>query len=253
LENDANSLTEYDQKSTLSSLVDIYQEKVGISANENEKVENILAIIKLTEQLILVQENIDHIDNYWYYQSLGDLYYQLSRYDDLYVTYEKVLEYRLKNPSTRRKYLGIIDDCEKLVSICVQYKNDYRLALKNQLMKHKYIMKYAKPEHGDDGNVLGRKKSKLAESHDELADTYTLLAQYDSAKENFNLALKLHQEMLTEYQKTLSGNEKDKYEKDSIEKLMQGRRATIEITERKLDDVKNRKQDETVRNYVTMF
>lgn len=248
-----NNLTDYEQKNALSSLIDIYQIKINVSNNEKEKTENILTIIKLTEQLILVQKNIDESENYWHYQSLGKFYHQLSRYNDLYISYEKALECRLNNPSTRNKYLAIMDDCDNLISICLEYINNYQLALRNQLIKHEYTMKYAVPESWDDEDVLRHKKSKLAESYDRLADIYNLLMQYDLAEENFNLALKFHQELLNEYEKELNNNEKYESEKPSIERFIQSRTFTIEVIEQKLEGIKNKKQDEDIQNHIRVF
>ncbi|CAF0889740.1 unnamed protein product [Didymodactylos carnosus] len=187
-------LTTEDEKIKFVNLLeDIYEMKMDISIDENEKLENGLMLIKYKEQNLdyLLKSNLKNVVRE--IEDIGFVYESISKYDDALLNYVRAFEIYVQNNSY---WVIIYNILVRIVSFIIEKKGDHRTALKYQLIKHEYmILRHNEALERTNNWRIGSRFNNLAKSHVELADYYIELQTYNLAHEHLTKALKLYQDI----------------------------------------------------------
>ncbi|CAF1108182.1 unnamed protein product [Didymodactylos carnosus] len=118
------------------------------------------------------------------FQRLVTCYMTIDLWDEAIVNYEKALDiYIYQN---NYNYYDMIHLCEAIVGIYTEQKGEnYAAAIKYQLLKHEFTVKVQNEVVEDDGEDENYSKNfGIAVSHEEVADMYIKLEQYDLARKH---------------------------------------------------------------------
>lgn len=172
------SATDYDRTDIVQKLVKVCCDLGHEHIEKAIKYQEEWLRLMLKEPVLSSKESIANE-----FQYLAKLHARNYGYDEALANYEKALEmYCL---SQTPSLLSLIDLHRDIIAICIEHKQDFSLALRYQLQKHDYELKWMLQTENKGLNAPLQSEFKyLAQSHFTLADVCMMTEQRATACEH---------------------------------------------------------------------
>ena len=182
-------------------LAKIYQYKIQLSTDENERQDNVKSCIQHRElqlQELIMCYSPQHIKVAKCISSLADLQASIFLFQDALVNYEKVIE--IQHSQDNPDFAWVANTYNTICQMMrVEQKKDYSAALYYKTKVYEYWMKA--DEHTS--KITGRDEKyyepKAARYHWELAEIYLEMCLFETALEHLTVARRGYEDSLFQF------------------------------------------------------